>query len=123
MTALSVHQHQRVIVREVAQADRSHQGGRITDGMGGHVERWDQRPQLVVEGGGSLSHHILKRDGVYGDRGFGHRPRLGAAPDDHQFRLQEQLKSDGDPAMGWLHSAFMSLKILCRHHHPVGTGA
>ena len=92
VAALPVHQHQRVIVRQVAQAGRPDQGGRVTDGMGGDVEGGHQRAQLVVEGGGALADDILQRDGVDGDGRFGHRPRLGAAAHDHQFRLQERLE-------------------------------
>ena len=58
VAALAVHQHQRVVMRQVAQAGWPHQRGCITDGMSGDVERGNQRPQLVVEGGGALAGNV-----------------------------------------------------------------
>ena len=91
--------------------------------MGGDVERWDQGPQLVVESGGALADDVLQRDGVDGDRRFGHRPRLGAAPHHDQFRLQERLERDIDHPVGSFHGALIDLKILGRRDDPVGSGS
>ena len=59
VAALAVHQHQSVVVGQIAQAGRPHQRGGVTDGMGGHVEGRDQSAQLIVQRGGSLTGNFL----------------------------------------------------------------
>ena len=97
VAALAVHQHQRVVVRQVAQTGRPNQRGRVTDRVRGDVERGDQRPQLVVERGGALADDVLQRDGVNRYRRGGHRPRLGAVPhdDDPFLDLHRHLHIEG----------------------------
>ena len=58
---LAVDEDEGVVVREVAQARRPHEGRGVADGMGGDVERGDQVPELVVEGGGPLAHDVPRR--------------------------------------------------------------
>ncbi len=97
MAALAVDQHQRVVVGEVADAGRPHQRGRVADRVGGDVERGDQGPQLVVEGGGPLAHDVLERDGVDRHLRLGDRPGPGAAAeDDHPLgELDRHLDVEG----------------------------
>ena len=97
VAALAVHQHERVVVRQVAQAGRPHQRGGVADWMRGDVEGGDQRPQLVVERGGALADDVLQRNGVNGHRRGGHRPRPGAAAhdDDPLVDLHRHLHIEG----------------------------
>ena len=88
VAALAVHQHQRMVMREIAQAGRPHERGRVADRMRGDVERGDQGPQLVVERGGALADNILERDGVDRHRRLGHRSRLRATADDDHLLLE-----------------------------------
>ncbi len=92
--ALAVHQRQRVVVGEVAQAGRTDERGRVADRVGGHVERRDQGPELVVEGSCALTDHVLERDGIDRDRRLGDRPWLRAAPDHHHPLLERQRQLD-----------------------------
>ena len=99
---LAVHEDEGVVVREVAQARRPHEGRGVADGVGGDVERGDQVAELVVEGRGPLAHHVLEGDGVDGHLRLGDRARLAAAAedDDPLGELDGQLNVEGDRGPG-----------------------
>ena len=126
VAALAVDQHQRVVVGEVADAGRPHEGGRVADRVRGDVERGNERPQLVVEGRQALGGDVLERDGVYRYLRLGHRPRLRATADhDHPLlELDGQLRVESDRGPGAdLHCvAHGLLEAGQRERHLVGAG-
>ena len=96
-----------LVGRHVAQVGRPHDGGGVADGLRVHVERRDDRPQLVGEVHVALAHESSARMTATGtgeavtDRGSARRP-------DDGYRLLEQhshLDVEGDGKAGLDHHA------------------
>ena len=81
VTALAVHQDERVVGCQIAQVHRSDDRGRIADRLRVDIEGGDQGSQLVRQVAGTLPYKILEGDGVNRYDRLGYRSRLRTAPD------------------------------------------
>ena len=82
VAALAVDQDQRVIGCQVAQVRRPDDGRRVADWLNADVERGDDGPQLLGQVRTALADEILVADDIDRHGRGGHRPGLGAGPDD-----------------------------------------
>ena len=88
VTALAVHQHQRMVGRQVAQIRRPDDDARVADRLRVDVERRHDGPQLIAEVRVALADDFPGRDGVDRHRRGGHRAWPRAAADYHHFFLE-----------------------------------